>query len=251
MEQWFEAGGQAAPFIKEYSPDETCPIILVDWYRAAAYCNWLNQLEGIPEDQWCYETDAGRLSQEKIGVLVSLLGQHHPLARGASIIHFINLLNRQPQVTALKKGYLGLRGYRLPTEAEMEYACRAGATTSRYYGETEELLAQYGWYPKNCQDRSWPVGSKKPNDLGLFDMHGNVWNWCQESYHGDYAVSRAGEANEDKEDDLIIVSSQERLLRGGAFSEPAMRLRSAVRYTITPTVRNVYVGFRPARTYTR
>ncbi len=75
----------------------------------------------------------------------------------------------------MKENYLSLTGYRLPTEAEMEYACRAGAVTSRYYGETEELLAKYGWYLQNSKERTWPVGSKKPNDLGLFDMHGNVY----------------------------------------------------------------------------
>jgi eukaryotic-like serine/threonine-protein kinase len=78
-------------------------------------------------------------------------------------------------VTKLAEKYLSHTGYRLPTEAEMEYATRAGAVTSRYFGETEELLPRYAWYVTNSQDRTWPVGSKKPNDLGLFDMHGNVW----------------------------------------------------------------------------
>ncbi len=114
------------------------------WYQAAAYCNWLSKEEGIAEDQWCYEIKG--------------------------------------QVTKLKENYLSLTGYRLPTEAEMEYATRAGALTSRYYGETEELLPKYAWYQKNSQERTWPVGSLKPNDLGLFDVQGNVFTWCQESY---------------------------------------------------------------------
>jgi serine/threonine protein kinase/formylglycine-generating enzyme required for sulfatase activity len=125
-------------------PDPTCPIGGVVWYEAAAYCNWLSKEEGIAEEQWCYETDL------------------------------------QGRVTKLKENYLSVTGYRLPTEAEVEYATRAGAVTSRYYGETEELLEKYGWYSKNGKERTRPVGSKKPNDLGLFDLHGNVYTWCQE-----------------------------------------------------------------------
>src|SRR5439155_22571080 len=74
----------------------------------------------------------------------------------------------------LARNYLRRGGYRLPTDAEMEYATRAGAATARYYGETEELLPKYAWYLKNAQDRPWPVGMLKPNDFGLFDAHGNA-----------------------------------------------------------------------------
>jgi formylglycine-generating enzyme required for sulfatase activity len=250
LEAWFEAGGHLAPLMKRFSPEANGPILLVDWYRAATYCNWLSQQDEIPEDQWCYVTNARELSQEQVSVLVSLLVPQHPLARGAGTSYLLSLLDQQPQVTALKKGYLDLRGYRLPTEAEMEYACRAGAVTSRYYGETEELLAQYAWYQKNSAERSWPVGGKKPNDLGLFDMHGNVFNWCQESFEGDYAVSKAGEAREDKDDLVSIQSRDSRVLRGGSFAIPAVIVRSAYRYWLVPTSRNIAVGFRPARTLT-
>jgi formylglycine-generating enzyme required for sulfatase activity len=250
LEKWFAGGGQAAPLMKRYAPEENCPAILVDWYRAASYCNWLSQQDGIPEDQWCYETNARQLSREKVSVFGSLLLPHHATARAASASYFIFLLDEQPAVTALKKGYLSLRGYRLPTEAEMEYACRAGAVTSRYYGETEELLAHYGWYQKNSEERTWPVGGRKPNDFGLSDMHGNVWNLCQESYKGDYAVSKEGEIIEDKEDNLHIVYTINRVLRGGSFDIHAVNGRSANRYWGVPSGRDVGVGFRPARTFT-
>lgn len=82
----------------------------------------------------------------------------------------------------LAKDYLKRTGYRLPTEAEWEYACRAGAVTARSYGEADDLLGNYGWFLENAKDRSWPVGSRKPNDWGLFDMHGNIWNWCQNPF---------------------------------------------------------------------
>ena len=192
-------------------PHPTCPIGGVVWYEAAAYCNWLSGRERIAKDQWCYETDS------------------------------------QGRVTKLKENYLSLTGYRLPTEAEMEYACRAGAVTSRYYGETEELLAKYGWYLQNSKERTWPVGSKKPNDLGLFDMHGNVYTWCQESYK-DYPALKDQKASEDKEDVLSIVSTTSRVLRGGSFFNQASGVRSAFRLNIVPSVRSLNVGLRPART---
>ena len=94
----------------------------------------------------------------------------------------------------LAANYLKRSGYRLPTEAEMEFATRAGSVTSRYYGETEELLPKYAWYNKNGQDRTWPVGSKKPNDLGLFDVQGNVFTWCQERFKA-YPKSKENEAH--------------------------------------------------------
>ncbi len=153
------------------------PVIGTNWYQAVVYCNWLSNEEGIPEDQWCYEIKGN--------------------------------------VTKLKEKYLSLSGYRLPTEAEMEYATRAGALTSRYYGETEELLSKYAWYNKNSQERTWPVGSLKPNDLGLFDVQGNAFTWCQESFKG---YPQGEEVSEDKEDVLTIVSTNNHVLRGGSFS---------------------------------
>jgi formylglycine-generating enzyme required for sulfatase activity len=170
----------------------------------------LSEQEGIAKEQWCYETDV------------------------------------KGQVMRLRKDYLSLTGYRLPTEAEWEYACRAGAVTSRSYGETAELLGKYGWYEKNSKERAWPVGSAKPNDLGLFDLHGNVWNWCQEvarSYPGVPGVTI-----DDKEDTLTISSTDVRMVRGGSFVNQASSVRSANRYYLVPSDRYSYIGFRPSRT---
>jgi serine/threonine protein kinase/formylglycine-generating enzyme required for sulfatase activity len=213
LEEWFDENGRIPLVMKRLSPDENCPIILVDWYTAARYCNWLSQMESIPQEQWCYET---------------------------------NLVGK---VTGLKANYLSLRGYRFPQEAEWEYACRAGAVTSRYYGEKEELLGEYGWYQKNSKERAWPVGGKKPNDLGLFDMHGNVWTWCQERFKP-YAAAEVGRPVNDIEDILSVISTSSRVLRGGSFLSNAETVRSAVRDRAVPAGRGGSAGFRPARTFT-
>jgi formylglycine-generating enzyme required for sulfatase activity len=152
-------------------------------------------------------------------------------------------------VAKLKANYLSLTGYRLPTEAEWEYACRAGAVTARSYGETDELLGHYGSYLLNSSDRTWPVRSKKPNDWGLFDLHGNVACWCQESYR-EYGRGRGDGAINDLEDKLSIDIQQVRVLRGGSFGDPARNVRSANRNGYAPTIRFSFVGLRPARTFT-
>jgi serine/threonine protein kinase/formylglycine-generating enzyme required for sulfatase activity len=206
---------------KVYSPTPDCPVTLVTWYEAAAYCNWLSKQEGIPEDQWCYEPN--NTKQFAAGMRA-------------------------------KPDYLSLTGYRLPSEAEWEYACRAGAVTGRYYGETEELLVQYAWYTKNSLDR-WmlpgPEGQampRKPNDLGLYDMLGNAWEWCQDSV-AYYAPEPGGKASEDKEEKKDITDDLSRVLRGGSFYYNAAYVRSAVRIWNRPTYRVSDVGFRPARTF--
>jgi eukaryotic-like serine/threonine-protein kinase len=193
-----------------YTRTADLPVVATSWHQAAAYCNWLSKEEGIDKDQWCYEIKDG-------------------------------------QVTRLKSNYLSLTGYRLPTEAEMEYATRAGALTSRYYGETEELLRKYAWYWKYSQGKTWPVGSLKPNDLGLFDMQGNVYTWCQERYKS-YPRGQGEERKEEKEDTYSINNQDSRVLRGGSFSYPTWLVRSAYRNMDVPTYRGNFVGFRPART---
>jgi formylglycine-generating enzyme required for sulfatase activity len=94
------------------------------------------------------------------------------------------------------------------------------------------------------------VGGKKPNDLGLFDMHGNVWNWCQESFGGDYLVPKGGETIEDKEESLQVVFTDRRVMRGGSFINQAVGVRSANRGRNVPTNRHGRLGLRPARTFT-
>ena len=198
-------------FSQKTAPTPDCPIIETSWYEAALYCNWLSEQEGIPRDQWCYETDG------------------------------------HDKVTTLKENYLSLTGYRVPTQAEMEFACRAGAVTSRYYGEADELLEKYGWYAKNAADRIWPVAAKKPNDLGLFDMHGNPLNWCLNKY-ALYPRSPLDQVFEDVEEERSINPQEHRVVKGACFVSTLALARAAFRFPDVPTLRRADVGFRPART---
>jgi len=144
----------------------------------------------------------------------------------------------------LRENYLSLQGYRLPTEAEMEYAIRAGAVTSRFFGETEDLLPKYSWYMKNSQQLTWPVGILKPNDFGLFDVQGNVFNWCQERWR---TTSRA--ASDDKEDlALDVEPKRDRKIRGAGFSSRVPQVRSAYGSFLEPGNDNNHLGIRVART---
>src|SRR5262249_1994014 len=138
--------------------------------------------------------------------------------------------------------------YRLPSEAEWEYACRARALTPWACGQSEELLGKYAWHFGNSPSRSRPVGLLKPNDLGLFDMHGNAWEWCQDRYRG-YEQASAGKPVEDKEDINDVNNKEIRLLRGGSFDFRPVSVRSAYRFGSAPAHRYVNVGFRPARTF--
>jgi len=145
--------------------------------------------------------------------------------------------------------FLERPGYRLPMEAEWEYACRAGAVTSRYYGGSIELLKAYAWYNENSQNHAWPCGSLLPNDLGLFDMLGNVYEWCQEQVKP-YTPDREGLIIDDINiSDYVVSDKDPRLRRGGTFSRPPALVRSAFRSRCAPSYGSIVFGFRISRTY--
>jgi formylglycine-generating enzyme required for sulfatase activity len=200
--------------IDQYSLDQDSAWAHPNWYTAARYCNWLSEQEGLPKDEWCYLPNEDGLYADGMSIPADVFQR---------------------------------AGYRLPTEAEWEYACRAGAVTSRYYGQSDDLLDAYARYLPNGKIRSWTCGSLLSNDLGLFDMLGNVNEWCQDRgglyrtkkrrlnydiiYERDYAKSKGG-----------------RVRRGGCFLYPSEIIRSAERSGYTPSLGIVYLGFRPART---
>jgi len=133
--------------------------------------------------------------------------------------------------------------YRLPTEAEWEYACRAGTTTAYSFGDDESQLGEYAWIKENTWDAgekyAHTVGQKKPNPWGLYDMHGNMFEWCQD-WLGKYPSG-------DVTDPVGPASGSHRVLRGGGWSLIARVCRSAVRYRLTPSSRLSILGFRVLR----
>jgi hypothetical protein len=179
-------------FQVEFSKTSNSPIINVSWFEAARYCNWLSAQEKIPREQWCYP--------EVIGPGMEM-----------------------------SKDFLCRTGYRLPTEAEWEFACRAGATTSRFFGATAKFLPEFAWYVQNSDDRTHPVGEKKPNDLGLFDVYGNAQEWCQDVQNKS-------------------IPSDYRALKGGSFMLHWSALQSTQRATMRPESQGTTMGLRVART---
>ncbi len=198
---------------RNFKPLPDAPITSVSWLQAAQYCRWLSEQEGLPEDQMCY-----------------------------------------PPVPEIKPGmhlpanYLARTGYRLPTEAEWEYTCRAGAATNWYYGSDPMMLDRYGWYSDNSNDHAWPSGLLQPNDLGLFAMHGNVWQWCQGRYAPYPEVPQGGVVVDREDATLTVPADQDRVLRGGAFNCDSPKLRCAYRGRAVPTRQDVDTGFRVVRT---
>ena len=133
-------------------------------------------------------------------------------------------------------------GYRLPTEAEWEYACRAGSTTKYSFGDDESRLGEYAWYDKNSGSRMHVVGKKAPNAFGLYDMHGNVWEWCWDGYAGDYYRTSPG-----ADPTGLSVGASVRVYRGGSWGSLPRYARSAYRDWYAPGYRNDFLGFRVAR----
>ncbi len=140
---------------------------------------------------------------------------------------------------------LGLLGkdeiIRLPSEAEWEYACRAGTATAYSFGDDAGELTKYAWFTGNARGNDPPVGVKRPNPWGFYDMHGYVWEWCADKWHEDYKGAP------DDGSSWLAAGTKERVIRGGAWTEPAERCRSAFRGHAPIGTRTAAIGFRCVR----
>lgn len=207
--------GQAESFLKaqginprdaDEPPAADHPANRLHYGEAVLFCRWLTAQSGRRESEQCYD-DPGKGESALDSILRST-----PINRDRP-------------------------GFRLPTEAEWEYACRAGTSTAFSFGNDRELLKYYGCY---LEQGSLPAGTLRPNPWGLFDMHGNVWEWCQDSYR-----SRLPDGERDP---ISPPTGGYRTLRGGGWDRSAWHCRSAYRHHPTPEYRASYMGFRIART---
>ena len=151
---------------------------------------------------------------------------------------FIKKLNA---VGIVGNGHARSLRFRLPSEAEWEYAARAGTETAYSFGDDPEQLDQYAWYSENSDNETHPVGQKQPNDFGLYDMHGNVWEWVTDAYHDNY--------NQAPTDGSVWENGGSfRGVRGGSFVYESKYAHSTFRLSDTPDIRREEFGFRIVRT---
>jgi len=128
-------------------------------------------------------------------------------------------------------------GYRLPTEAEWEYACRAGAATAYSFGDDARSLLGHAWFEDNAGKTTHPVAQKAANAWGLYDMHGNVWEWCNDWYSPTFYAASPMDA---PHNDTV---GEERVLRGGGWNSPADQCRASARYSVDPVFTDVCFGY--------
>lgn len=179
----------------------------ISFFAAASFCRWLSEREGIEEDQMCFPT--------------------------------LDQIN--PDMT-LPADYLQRSGYRLPTESEWELACRSGTTISWSFGLDAEHFRAYANGINNPANHTWRFATGKPNDFGLFDMHGNVREWCVNVYAIDPQQRQFSSTM------LQVSAEPRRVLRGGSFNDVAVSARSASLTAEPPEIRSANVGMRLVRT---
>jgi hypothetical protein len=211
---------------RRYGDSPECAATRISWFEAAAYCNWLSEQAGIAKSEWCYPENPG------------------------------------PGMT-ISEDSVKRTGFRLPTEAEWEYFCRAGTETSRPFGESPEFLSRFAWTWLNSVTQIHPPGQLLPNEFGLFDILGNAWEWCQDGPPGHYQRGEtdfpsyppgtkenpAPDAVRTEAVDAIDRANETwRILRGGAFSYSPDHARSAYRDWQPSGDTREYLGIRVVRT---
>lgn len=190
---------------RTFVPTEDSPATAMPWHFAAEFCMLVSRLEGIPEDQQCYWKD------------------------GDDIVPFPDYLQRT--------------GYRLPSEAEWEYVCRAGASTAFSWGDDPALADSYAYTIRNAQGHAWPVASLFPNRFGAFDMHGNAAEWIHDRY------LQARVAGVDVEEVVDPDEESAKVVKGAGYGDFVSQHRSANRLSARARSQPSFrCGFRIAKT---
>jgi sulfatase modifying factor 1 len=193
------------------------PAFCVSWYEAVAYCRWLTKSAGMSEDDQSY-------------------GDPASLDRARYPADPVRWAGGAPRNWPLN---LEKRGFRLPTEAEWEMVCRGATNTAYSFGNDVRLLGRYGWFVENSENWSHAFGRLRPSARGLFDTHGNLFEWCHDWY-GDYGTEPA------VEDPTGPAEGSDRVFRGGGFGDSAAYCRPAFRGSHQPTIRPADLGVRVA-----
>jgi serine/threonine protein kinase/formylglycine-generating enzyme required for sulfatase activity len=198
--------------------DDDAPVHGVTWFEAAAYCNWLSQQEGIPEEQWCY-------------------------------------VKREDGAFIIPDDFLYRKGYRLPTRQEFEYACRCGTLTSRPFGDSKELLPRFAWFvPREGEQCTTRVGELRPNPWGFFDLLGNVEEWTSdvvpfnETLERRILISARKSLNRNPSVAVYAKTWDQASLYGGSYNNSTRMIRAASRHDYVLATSFDSVGFRVAKT---
>ncbi len=190
------------------TPD--CPASFLSWLDGAKYCRWLSEQEGVPNSQMCYPP----LDQIRLEM-------------------------------SLPSDQLSRTGYRMPTEAEWEYFCRGGTATRYFFGEDDRHVSEFGWWLGNSLERTWPVGLKRPNSVGLFDVEGNIHEWCQDVFD---VYPNSGQPTVAVTDEVQVSGGSARVFRGAMYRSAVRPVRVAFRYRNSGDTGFSGTGLRVVRT---